>query len=103
MRHRIAAEPKVMLRPHDRSVKEIIHAESAEADIVFLGLDVPDDDKIGAYAERLADIGEPLRTVFYVKNASLFVGELIESSDSLLRSSSEEEEQEKKETAGVPG
>ena len=88
---RIDAEPKVMLRPRDKTVREIIHEQSSDADIVFLGLDVPAADKIEQYAERLVDLGEPLRTVFYVKNASLFVGELIESSDSLLRASTEEE------------
>jgi potassium/chloride transporter 4/5/6 len=90
---RIDAEPKVMLRPPDKAVREIIHEVSGDADIVFLGLDVPDEDKVEEYAERLVDLGEPLRTVFYVKNASLFVGELIESSDSLLRASTQAEDE----------
>lgn len=76
---RIAAEPRVMLRRSDRSVRKTIREESAEADVVFLGLDVPEDEtRFPEYAARLMELGEPLRTVFYVKNASLFVGGLVE-------------------------
>jgi len=79
---RISAEPTVRLRPKDRKVSEIIAEESAQADVVFLGLDPPETEGLPEYAERLAELGESLRTVFYVKNATLFVGALVESADS---------------------
>jgi amino acid transporter len=79
---RITAEPKVMLRPSDRRVSDIIRDVSSDADVVFLGLDVPDPGALSEYADRLADLGGSFRTVFYVKNSSLFVGSLVESADS---------------------
>jgi len=80
---RITAEPQVMLRRADRTVRETIREQSADADVVFLGLDVPEDEsRFTDYGARLMELGEPLRTVFYVKNASLFVGGLVEGSDS---------------------
>jgi hypothetical protein len=79
---RIPVEVSVMLRTSDRTVQEVIHEHSADADIVFLGLNIPDE--IGAlpgYAERLQELAEPLRTVFFVKNSSPFVGQLIQTTD----------------------
>jgi potassium/chloride transporter 4/5/6 len=79
---RINAEATVMIRPKDRTIREIIHETSAEADVVFLGLDVPEDpETIDTYADRVMELSEPLRTVFFVKNATLFVGKLVQSSD----------------------
>ena len=76
---RISAESKVMILPKDRTVREIIHHESAEADLVFLGLNLPEPDAMESYAERLSDLSGPLRSVFFVKNSSLFVGKLIQT------------------------
>jgi hypothetical protein len=101
---RITAEPKVMLRRSDRTVRETIREQSAEADIVFLGLDVPEDEtRFGDYAARLMELGEPLRTVFYVKNASLFVGGLVESSDSAEPEPEPDEADEKREAPREEG
>jgi hypothetical protein len=69
-----------MLHPKNQTIKEIIHAQSAEADIVSLGLDPPrKDEDMTPYAQRFFDLSEPPRTVFFVKNASLFVGRLIQT------------------------
>jgi len=79
---RIEAEAEVMIRPKDRTIREIIRETSAAADVVFLGLDVPENDEdLPRYAERLDELSEGLRSVFFVKNASLFVGKLIQSVD----------------------
>jgi hypothetical protein len=81
---RISAEASVMLRPRDRTIRSIIGTESAEADVVFLGLDVPEDeDEMPAYAERMMELSNPLRTVFFVKNATLFVGKLVQTTDEI--------------------
>ena len=48
---RLSAEYDVMLLPEDRTVREIIHETSAGAEIVFLGLQVPDEP------ERLEALG----------------------------------------------
>ncbi len=81
---RIHAEATVMLRPEGRPIREIIHKQSALADIVFLGLNIPEDHRqLLSYAERLNELAEPLRTVFFVKNSSLFVGKLVQTTDEL--------------------
>jgi len=74
---RIDAEPRVIIKPKGVRVSELIREESAGADVVFLGLATPDEGEEAAYAERLVELGEGLRAVFYVKNASLFIGELL--------------------------
>ncbi len=79
---RIVAEATVMVRPPGTTIREIIHRESAAADIVFFGLDVPEEDAdLPAYAEKLLELSHPMKTVFFVKNASLFVGRLIQTMD----------------------
>ncbi|MBD3237592.1 MAG: hypothetical protein GF330_12880 [Candidatus Eisenbacteria bacterium] len=79
---RISADVEVMMRPKDRTIREIINAESAEADIVFLGLEPPEEEAhLEAYAERMVELSARLRTVFFVKNASLFVGRLMQTVD----------------------
>lgn len=78
---RIHAEAEVMLRPAGRSIRDIIHAESAHADVVFLGLHLPDGEDHLPYAQRLLELAEGLGTVFFVKNASGFGGKLVQTSE----------------------
>lgn len=96
---RIEADIDVMMLEHGRTVRETIHAESADADVVFLGLDVPEDGTEAAYGERLRELAEPLRTVFFVKNATLFVGELIQTAGAIAREQ-EAAKREKQEEEG---
>lgn len=77
---RIAAEYRVILKPPDRSVRELIHSESAEAEVVFFGLAMPEVGGEEAYAKRLEELAGDLPTVFFVKNSSLFIGELLKPS-----------------------
>jgi len=78
---RIEAEPRVIIKPRDRSVTELIHELSAEAEAVFLGLATPEPGEEAAYAERLENLAGDLPTVFFVKNSSLFVGGLLEPTE----------------------
>jgi potassium/chloride transporter 4/5/6 len=75
---RIEVEPHVILKPKDVSVTELIHRESAEAEVVFLGLATPPDGEEAVYAERLEKLAGDLPTVFFVKNSSMFIGELLD-------------------------
>jgi amino acid transporter len=78
---RMHVDVDVEIRPKDVPIRELVAERSADADVVFLGLDPPDDDaRLEDYARRLEELGESLRTVFYVKNATLFVGELVQTS-----------------------
>lgn len=77
---RIEARPRVIIKPEDKSVHELIHEESADAEVVFFGLAMPDKGDEEEYAHRLQVLAGDLPTVFFVKNSSMFVGELLEQS-----------------------
>ena len=74
---RIEAEVQVFVKPAHESVRDVIHAESRDADLVLMGLATPKPGEEEAYAERLADLAEGLRGFFFVKNASPFIGDLV--------------------------
>ncbi len=76
-RARIQAETRVFKRPENETVQEIIHRESKDADVVFMGLRAP---KAGTEAEVVRRTGEligDLPTVILVHAAGPFVGQLI--------------------------
>jgi len=75
---RIEAEISVILKPSDKSIKEIIQSSSAEAEAVFMGLATPAQGEELEYAKRLDDLAGDLSTVFFVKNSCMFVGKLLE-------------------------
>jgi len=74
---RIPAEPGVVSREPGASIAKVIQARSVDADVVFLGLNVPAADEVAQYAERILELIEPLPTVFLVRNSTLFRGELV--------------------------
>ncbi|UCD84290.1 MAG: Na-K-Cl cotransporter [Deltaproteobacteria bacterium] len=77
---RIEARPRVIIKPEDKSVRELIHEESKDAEVIFFGLAMPDKGDEEEYARRLKELAGDLPTVFFVKNSSLFIGELLEQS-----------------------
>jgi len=78
---RIEAQCDVFLIPPDKTINELIHERSANADVVFLGLASPDAGKEAEYVDRLEDLVGDLPVVFFVKNASLFVGKLLDADE----------------------
>jgi hypothetical protein len=74
---RIDAKPQVLIRPKDKSIGQLIRETSADSEVVFLGLAVPDKDSEGEYADRIMQLSEGLTTVFFVRNSSPFGGELL--------------------------
>lgn len=74
---RIKCRRQVLLESHEIPVQEIIHRESRDAEVVFLGLAIPAVGKEPEYAERLEQLIEPLGTVVLVKNSSMFIGDLV--------------------------
>jgi hypothetical protein len=78
---RIEANVKVVLKPKEQTVTDVIHRESAEAAAVFLGLEVPKEGDEETYAERMERLAGDLPVVFFVKNSSLFVGDLLETTE----------------------
>jgi potassium/chloride transporter 4/5/6 len=75
---RIKADYEVFVKPEKISVREVIHRQSAQADVVFLGLATPDAGEELAYAQRLSELAGELPVVFFVKNSCLFVGKLLQ-------------------------
>jgi len=74
---RINAEVEVMVRSGADNIPEIIRQKSFSADVVFLGLATPDEDKEEEYALRLQNLVDCLPSCFLIHNGSLFIGELI--------------------------
>ncbi len=80
---RIDVETEVLVHDEDsgETVGDIIRSRNSEADVVFLGLAKADDGEELDYAERLADLAGDAQVVFFVKNSSLFSGELLAPGD----------------------
>lgn len=74
---RIHAETRIIIKPPDKEIHEIIRLNSGLADIVFIGLKIPEPGGEADYAEKLSAIAEGLSTVIFVRNAGEFAGNLI--------------------------
>jgi hypothetical protein len=76
--NRIEADTAVLYEPDpDRDVADIMHARSARADVVFLGLMMPPYGDEMPYAERLEQLAAGFRTTIFVRNAGRFAGDLL--------------------------
>jgi len=74
---RIGAESEVIIKPADRSITEILHQTSADADVVFLGLQEPEPGGEAAYADRIIELSGGLNTCIFVRSADEFAGRLV--------------------------
>jgi len=74
---RIKAEPKIIIKPQDSSITEIIHQNSRNTDLVFLGLDIPKEGDEKKYIRKLDELSADLKTTIFVRNGTDFAGELI--------------------------
>jgi amino acid transporter len=74
---RIGAESEVIVKPVDRSITEVLHQTSANADIVFLGLQEPEPGEEAAYADRIIELAGGLNTCIFVRSAGEFAGHLV--------------------------
>jgi hypothetical protein len=76
--NRIDADTEVLYEPDTtRDVAEILHATSARADVVFLGLMIPSFGDELRYAERLEQLAGGFKTTIFVRNAGRFAGDLL--------------------------
>ncbi len=78
---RIDAEVLVVIKAEGESVKEMILEQSADADLVLLGLATPEEGKEKDYAQRLYQLAEGLPACVFIHNGSLFIGELVTPDD----------------------
>jgi amino acid transporter len=75
---RIEADTEVLYEPDaTRDLADIMHARSAQADVVFLGLMMPPYGDETRYAERLEQLAEGFKTTIFVRNAGRFAGDLL--------------------------
>jgi hypothetical protein len=73
---RIKAEPKI-IKPQDRSVTEVIHENSRNANLVFMGLNIPKEGEEKDYVTRIEELSDGLKTTIFVRNGEEFAGEMI--------------------------
>ncbi|MDH3522903.1 MAG: Na-K-Cl cotransporter [Acidobacteriota bacterium] len=74
---RIQADAHVITQPESQSIAEVIHAQSAGASLVFLGMQDPPPGTEEDYAGRLEKLASGLPTTVFVRNAGEFAGRLI--------------------------
>ena len=74
---RIKAEAKIIIKPQDKSVTEVIHENSRNANLVFMGLKLPLEGEEKDYVARLDELSNGLKTTVFVRNAEEFAGEMI--------------------------
>ena len=74
---RIRAETEIITKPQNETIADVIHRSSADADLVFLGLQDPKAGEEAEYAKRLEKLAEGLNTTVFVRNAGEFAGRLI--------------------------
>lgn len=75
---RIAAVADVIVKERDTSYIDMIHNASTAADIVFLGLGLPEPGREEEFAERLRIMVSGLPAVIMVRSAESLIGQLIE-------------------------
>jgi hypothetical protein len=76
-RTRMDVEVRVTVKEAEETVAAVIQRESADAEVVLMGLATPPRGEEAEYAQRMETLVGDLPLVFFVKNASLFIGELI--------------------------
>lgn len=74
---RIKAEPQIIIKPQDKSITEIIHEHSRNANLVFMGLKLPLEGEEKDYLTRLKELSDGLKTTIFVRNGEEFAGEMI--------------------------
>jgi hypothetical protein len=67
----------IIIKPPDKEIHEIIRLNSGSADIVVIGLKIPQPGSEADYGKKLSTIANGLSTVIFVRNAGEFSGNLI--------------------------
>jgi potassium/chloride transporter 4/5/6 len=75
---RISAKCDVIIKKNDENVIDIMHSSSEDADIVFLGLALPEKNSEEEYAENLDKLVVGFNSTILVRNAESTQGELLE-------------------------
>jgi len=74
---RIKARGEVIVNESGADIAGIIKETSGDADITFMGLMIPESGHEHQYSKKLIELSEGLQSVVFVRNASEFSGELL--------------------------
>jgi hypothetical protein len=74
---RIPAQTDVIVAGPGASVLSLMHAASLDADVVFLGLNIPPPEQDIAYADGLLQTARGFRSTIFVRNSGPFRGQLL--------------------------
>ena len=74
---RIRARRDVIIKPEDKSIVEIMHQTSRDADVVFLGLPAPEAGEEDEAAARLLEMVDKLPTTVLVRDSGPLRGRLL--------------------------
>ena len=74
---RINAELKILLLGPDEGPRQLILRNSNDADLVFMGLKLPDPGDEEEYSLRLEELTKELPAVVLVRSAGPFAGKLL--------------------------
>ena len=74
---RIPAVIEVIKKDPQRRVLDLMAAHSRDADLVFMGMNLPSPEDTDAYARTLFEVGNRFRNIVFARNSGHFAGELI--------------------------
>jgi amino acid transporter len=74
---RIPADVEVIEMDEATHLFDLMQSHSRDADLVFMGLKIPDDIELFEYADTLFKLGNRFKNIVFARNAGKFAGELI--------------------------
>ena len=74
---RIQADPEVLVQSDGMSFQQVMHEASRDADMVFLGLKVPEVGAELDYAKSLESLASGFASTVFVRNGEIFAGEML--------------------------
>ena len=81
---RIQADCEVLVRSNEHSLNQVIVSHSKTADLVLLGMSLPELDKADSFIDWYAQLAEGLDNVMFIRNSSPFRGQLIVDAAEML-------------------
>lgn len=76
---RIKGSVEVIVNEDAMDIAEVIHENSRDTDLTFMGLMIPESGGEHAYSKKLVQLAEGLDCVVFVRNASEFSGMLLDT------------------------
>ena len=74
---RIQADCEVLVRSNEHSLNHVIVSHSKTADLVMLGMSLPEPDQADSFIDWYGQLAEGLDNVVFIRNSSPFRGQLI--------------------------